>query len=260
MSDSVHVFVAGTKFAFSQERELFIGRANEAHIKLGSPYVSRRHGRLFATEQGWTYEDLGSRHGTRFRGNRITNLLLVGPVTLLLGEPGRGVEVHIVPQHPSRIFICYRRGDSGGHAGRLRDRLAEAFGETQVFRDIDSIEMGEDFVDRITRTIAACRVVLVLIGPRWLTALNAEGGRRLDDPDDYVRLEVSAALRAPQSVTVIPVLVQGADMPRTADLPDDLLPLSRRSALLAPDDQWSREMGTLVERIETIMRTPVDTP
>jgi len=181
-------------------------------------------------------------------------MILVGPVTLLLGEPGHGEEVRILPQHPSRIFICYRRDDSAGHAGRLRDRLAETFGATQVFRDIDNIRMGEDFVERVTRAIDACRVVLVVIGRQWLMAQTADGHRRLDDPEDYVRLEVAAALRASAPTTVIPVLVQGATMPRADALPEDLRPLSRRSALSAPDEQWTAEIDALIERIEAIMR------
>lgn len=256
MSDSVQLVVAGNQFTFSDERILTIGRAEDVDVHLDSPYVSRHHGRLTPTSDGWQYEDLGSKHGTHFRGSRISRLLLVGPVTLVLGEPGHGQELRILPTHPSRIFICYRREDSAGHAGRLRDRLAQIFGKSQVFRDIDNMRAGEDFVERVTRTIGACRVVLVVIGRHWLDARNADGRRRLDDPDDYVRLEVATALNTDSPATVIPVIVQGATMPRREELPPDLAPLSRRSALTASDEQWDAEMDALTERIESIIRTP----
>jgi hypothetical protein len=260
MSDSIRLIAAGNEFMFAGERELSIGRAVDADIRLDSMYVSRHHGRLVATPDGWLYEDVGSRRGTYFRGRRVTKLLLVGPVTLLLGEPGHGAEIRILPQHPSRIFICYRREDSAGHAGRLRDRLVLTFGKTQVFRDIDNLQIGEDFVERITRTIATCRVVLVVIGRHWLDARDADGRRRLDDPEDYVRLEVMAALNASSPITIIPVLVQGAAMPRTDDLPVQLRPLCRRSALVASDERWTVEMDELVDQVETIMRTSTEAP
>jgi hypothetical protein len=258
MTAVIRLIASGIDYTFANDNEILIGRAESADVRLANPYVSRRHGRLTRRSEGWVYEDIGSTRGTMFRGRRIEELLLVGPVTLLLGEPGRGEEVHIRPEHPSRIFICYRRDDAGGHAGRLRDRLAAAFGDSQIFLDIDRISIGEDFVDRVTRVVSSCRVLLVVIGRRWLDCQDDHGGRRIDDPQDYVRLEILTALRRTSGITVIPILVQGASMPREEDLPSDIAALSRRNALILPDERWRSEIDLLVERLETIMRIEHD--
>jgi hypothetical protein len=260
VSTKIVLLAGGVEYSFSDREEIWLGRADTADVRLSNPHVSRRHGRLTQTPDGWLYEDAGSRHGTRYQGRPITRLSLVKPVTLLLGAPGRGEEVHIRPQHPSRIFICYRREDSAGHAGRLRDRLAEAFGESQVFLDIEHIGIGEDFVDRITGVVGSSRAVLVVIGPRWLSATDAHGRRRLDDEGDYVRLEIATALRRQARATVIPVLVQGARMPTEQELPDDLRPLARRNALVAPDERWRPEVDRLIERLEAIMVSSPEQP
>src|SRR5690348_16461155 len=92
------------------------------------------------------------------------------------------------------IFLSYRRQESSQLAGRLYDRLADQFGEGQVFIDVDTIEPGVDFAEEVSRAVAACKVLLAIIGPGWLTAADKHGRRRLDDPDDIVRLEIEAAL------------------------------------------------------------------
>src|SRR5215469_5606905 len=128
------------------------------------------------------------------------------------------------------IFISYRRQESSHLAGRLYDRLADRFGEGQVFIDVDAIEPGVDFAEAIRRAVAACQVLVTVIGPNWLTATDQRGGRRLDDPDDLVRLEIEAALA--RGVRVIPILVAGAVMPGRQDLPESLAGLARRNALI----------------------------
>jgi len=115
------------------------------------------------------------------------------------------------------IFVSYRRRESRDFAGRLYDRLADRFGEGQVFMDVDTIEPGVDFAEEISRAVAACQVLLAIIGPGWLTVTDKRGRRRLDDPDDIVRLEIEAALA--RDVRVIPILVEGAVMPGRPDLP-----------------------------------------
>jgi hypothetical protein len=109
------------------------------------------------------------------------------------------------------IFVSYRRQESSHLAGRLYDRLADRFGEAQVFIDVDTIEPGVDFAEEIFRAVAACKVLLAIIGPAWLSSADGQGGRRLDDPGDIVRLEVEAALQ--RGVRVIPILMDGAVMP-----------------------------------------------
>ena len=130
---------------------------------------------------------------------------------------------------PGRIFMTYRREDTAYPAAWLFDRLASHFGRNQVFKDIDSIELGDDFVEVITAAVGSCDALLALIGDRWLSSTGRDGQRRLDDPDDFVRLEIEAALA--RNVRVIPILVEGAQMPRADELPASLARLARRQAL-----------------------------
>jgi hypothetical protein len=123
----------------------------------------------------------------------------------------------------ARVFISYRREDAAGHVGRLYDALAARLGADAVFMDIDHIAPGQNFADVLHRAVSTCQVVLVVIGPRWLAAADPDGGRRLDGPADFVRLEVAEALRG--TTRVIPVLVHGARMPEAAELPAELAPL-----------------------------------
>jgi formylglycine-generating enzyme required for sulfatase activity len=152
-------------------------------------------------------------------------------------------------QHPG-IFICYRREDTGGHAGRLSDHLIAHFGDEQIFMDLDQIEPGEDFVQVIEEAVGACDILLALIGRNWL-ASHDETGRRLDNPNDFVRLELGAALA--RGVSVIPVLVQGAQMPRPPDLSEDIRPLTRRQAFELSDRRWRHDVDQLVERLERVL-------
>jgi TIR domain len=122
-----------------------------------------------------------------------------------------------IPDASGRVFISYRREDTAYPAGWLYDRLADRYGTGQVFKDVDSIELGDNFVEAITGAVGSCDVLLALIGPRWLTITNDHGRRRLDDRDDFVRLEIEAALNRP--VLVIPILADGAKMPRPRSCP-----------------------------------------
>jgi TIR domain len=119
-----------------------------------------------------------------------------------------------------RIFISYRRDESAYPAGWLYDRLADHCDGGQVFKDVDSIKLGDDFVEVITRAVGSCDVLLALIGEQWLAITDAQGRRRLDDPNDFVRLEIEAALA--RNVRIIPILVDGARMPTTEDWAADV--------------------------------------
>lgn len=152
------------------------------------------------------------------------------------------------------IFVSYRRQESSHLAGRLYDRLADRFGEGQVFIDVDTIEPGVDFNDEIRRAVAACKVLLAVIGLNWLTAADGRGRRRLDDPDDSVRLEIETALA--REVRVIPILVEGAVMPGRGDLPEGLVGLTRRNAFLIRHDSFRSDVGRLVAVIERILAVP----
>jgi hypothetical protein len=145
------------------------------------------------------------------------------------------------------IFLSYRRADGAGTAGRLADRLSQHFGAQAVFRDIESIEAGENFEDAIGNAVRAAAVVLIVIGPRWLE-LNAHGKRRIDDPDDYVRREVELAMAV--GAPVIPVLVEGARPPSAERLPPSIRTLAKLNAVELTHERWDRDVGDLLRLIE----------
>jgi len=129
----------------------------------------------------------------------------------------------------SRIFISYRREDSAGYAGRIYDRLKAYFPDAQIFMDVDTISPGDDFVVSIEKAVSSCDVFIALIGQDWIGIEDHQGNRRLDDPNDFVRIELATALK--RGIRVIPVLLQDTPMPRADELPADLMALSRRNAL-----------------------------
>ena len=150
------------------------------------------------------------------------------------------------------VFVSYRRDDSSGYAGRLYERLVREFGRKRVFMDLDTLEPGVDFVERIDEAVASADVLLAVIGRTWLSAALGEGGsRRLDDPNDFVRLEIATALR--RGIRVIPLLVGGARMPPGRDLPLDLDALARRHAHELSDSRWSYDVERLVEAIRPLV-------
>jgi len=147
-----------------------------------------------------------------------------------------------------RIFISYRRDETAYPAGWLFDRLAQHFGPAQIFKDVDSIELGDDFVQVISRAVGSCDVLLALIGDRWLTITDDRGRRRLDDPDDFVRLEIGAALE--RNVRIIPILVAGANMPRADELPAGLVGLERRQALELSPSRFEYDTNRLLKVLD----------
>lgn len=146
------------------------------------------------------------------------------------------------------IFISYRRSDSEGHVGRLYDHLVRHFSIDSLFMDIDDISPGQDFVQVLEDGVAACQVLLAVIGPQWLAVSDADGARRLDQWNDFVRLEVATALRL--NKLVIPILVQGAKMPSPADLPEDLAPLARRNAVELSHKSFAYDVEKLAQLIQ----------
>jgi TIR domain len=154
------------------------------------------------------------------------------------------------------VFISYRREDSQSAAGRLADHFETHLTGVSIFRDVDTIEPGIDFVEAIEGAIRASDVMLVVIGPRWLTMTNANGTRRLDDPSDYHRQEISHALSL--NKFVIPVLVDGARMPEGRDLPEELqkLNLARRNAHELSDRRWNYDVSELAKAIRKRLGLP----
>jgi TIR domain/Bacterial SH3 domain len=147
-----------------------------------------------------------------------------------------------------KIFINYRRGDDPGYTGRLFDRLQDAFAPEQLFLDVDNIAPGLDFVRVLDERVAECDVVLAVIGKGWLDARDAKGARRLEDPDDFVRIEIAAALS--QDKRVIPVLVGDAPMPRPDELPEALRPLARRNAVRLTHERFRADMQGLIKALQ----------
>lgn len=148
------------------------------------------------------------------------------------------------------IFISYRRGDAAGYAGRLYDGLSARFGAERIFMDVDAIEPGADFVQRIAEVLGECRVLLVVIGSEWLQARDSAGNRRLDAPQDFVRTEIETALS--HDIRVIPVLTQDTPMPTVEQLPESLATLARRNAIELSDVRWHYDLGRLLDFLETV--------
>ena len=166
---------------------------------------------------------------------------------LLIGQP----QTVIMPI----LFLNYRRDDSAGHAGRLFDRLEKHYGRGSVFMDVSGkIEPGEPFHKAIERAVESCDVLLAVIGQQWVTGTNRAGKRRIDDPADFVRLEIAKALQ--RNIRVIPVLVQRASMPAFDDLPPDLQPLTQNQAVELTDSRWDFDVSQLIAGLDRLLRPP----
>lgn len=152
------------------------------------------------------------------------------------------------------IFINYRRNDSQGEAGRLFDDLTLRFGHESVFMDVAGIEPGRDFRKAIDQSVATCSVLLAMIGQDWLDAKHPLGHRRLDDANDFVRIELASALR--RDIPVVPVLVQGAKMPYAEQLPDDLKELAFRNAVELTHARWKSDVNVLIQALQPYMDEP----
>ena len=151
-----------------------------------------------------------------------------------------------------KIFISYRRDDSGPTAGRLYDRLAEKFGEANIFIDVDNMPAGVDFVKHLNKQVECCDLFLCAVGPNWLSAKDEDGHRRLDQPDDYVRVEIAAALN--RDIPVIPVLIDGARVPKARELPNDIAALNRRHAVEVRNSHFRRDADGLTEQIREVLK------
>ena len=148
------------------------------------------------------------------------------------------------------VFISYRREDSGGYAGRINDRLISRLGRENVFFDVDTIPPGRDFEEVLSERVGKCDALLAVIGKHWVFSADSENKRRLDDPKDFVRIEIEAALN--RDVPVIPVLVDGAPMPRAEDLPDSLKRLIRRQAVEITHARFDSDAERLTEALSQI--------
>jgi hypothetical protein len=152
------------------------------------------------------------------------------------------------------IFISYRREDAAPWAGRLYERLAREFPRNQLFIDVDAIEPGLDFAHVLEQQVSACDVLLAIIGSGWVEARNKEGLRRLDDPKDFIRIELDAALK--RDIRVIPVLIDGAMMPSEDELPGPLKPIVRRNAVQVSHVSFGADTQRLVEVLKRLVTQP----
>ena len=150
---------------------------------------------------------------------------------------------------PHKIFISYRRQDSGANALGIGQYLEHEFGRKNVFIDVD-MRAGSKFPAVLEERLAECKVLLVLIGSDWLNSKDDEGRRRLDNPDDWVRLEIARALK--RDITVIPVRVNGAELPAKASLPVDIRGLLDHQATSVTLAGFRNEMAGLVRDIRSI--------
>jgi hypothetical protein len=186
--------------------------------------------------------------------NNATSMILIG-VIALVAVVGIGVLARRKPNWGrERIFISYRRADSRDETERIRDELADHFGDTTIFKDIGSIEYGEDYRKRLEESVTHADVVLVMIGTQYLSITDTTTGeRRLFQPGDFVRMEVELALQG--NKIVIPVLVDGASIPKADDLPPTIRDLTYRNALpIRPDPDFQADIARLIKAIEATLR------
>lgn len=148
----------------------------------------------------------------------------------------------------TRIFINYRRQDSEGYVGRLYDHLCQHFEPQDIFMDVDSIPPGADFVDTLEQAVSGCDVFIAMIGPQWIDITDEHGDRRLDQWNDFVRIEITSALN--QKKVIVPVLVGRARMPSPAQLPDELQLFARRNALELSQQHFAQDVKKLVKVIQ----------
>jgi tetratricopeptide (TPR) repeat protein len=150
-----------------------------------------------------------------------------------------------------KIVLSYRRSDAPGMAGRIRDWLAQHYGDGNVFMDIDSIPPGVNFREYIEEQLKECDVLLAIIGPRWIGQRRGKPPR-IKDEDDWVRIEVETALQ--RDIPVVPVLVEGAAIPRPNQLPETLQPLLRRNAAsVGRGRDFHAHVGHLIRSLDRLL-------
>jgi hypothetical protein len=148
------------------------------------------------------------------------------------------------------VFISYRRGDADGQARALVTRLARQRGKKSVFIDVDDMAPGVDFRDVLKERLASCDMMLALIGKGWLHATDADGHRRLEDANDFVRQEIATALK--RNIAVTPVLLEGAGMPAVEYLPGDLKTLVHRNSFELTHARWDADVTEMLKRLGLI--------
>jgi TIR domain len=148
----------------------------------------------------------------------------------------------------SSVFLCYRREDSGGFAGRIQDQLVRDLGADVLFMDVDNIPFGLNFVKVLRDEVAKCDVLLAVIGQNWLDSRDERGGRRLDNPNDFVRIEIETALK--RDIPVVPILLDGVRVPKADDLPEELGELSLRNGIDVRLASFHSDVSRLIQGLK----------
>lgn len=171
-----------------------------------------------------------------------------------------GFSKEVKQNRKKNIFVNYRVHDTAGETGRLVDRLKQHFSEDQIFMDIDKIEPGLDFTKAISKSLESCDVMLAIIGPHWLGINPSDNTSRIKNPNDWVKTEISTALQ--RDIRVIPVLVDGGDLPGADELPPELQPLLLRQSYEISNKRWDYDTGELINVLikSGITPKPVPTP
>lgn len=149
------------------------------------------------------------------------------------------------------VFISYRRADSAGYTRSMYNSLTQTFSDQQIFMDVDDIKAGTDFVSVLEERLENCEVLLVMIGKHWLDIRDEQGQPRLDNPQDWVRTEIATALK--RNLRVIPILIEGATMPKEEALPDELKPLVRRQALMLSNYGFNYQISHIISVISELI-------
>jgi hypothetical protein len=148
------------------------------------------------------------------------------------------------------VFVSYRRDDVPDATDRLADSLINRLGKDDVFLDVDNIDIGARFATVVRDWVGRCDVLLAVMGRGWLDATDEDGGRRLENPRDYVRLEIESALE--RDIRVVPVLIHGARIPKEVQLPESLVPLLERNAIELSRAHWDADVERLVTALERV--------
>lgn len=167
------------------------------------------------------------------------------PTTTFLSNAEEGEKL----SNSISIFISYRRSDSEAMTGRIYDRLVNDFSRGQIFKDVDSIRLGVDFVEDLDQALKRCQVLLAIIGKSWVDAREEDGSRRIDNPNDFVRIEIESALN--RKIPVVPVLLDGVCVPSTSELPDSIQVLARCQGMeVGQDPRFHDDITRLVKRLK----------
>ncbi len=173
---------------------------------------------------------------------------------ILTGEvpdspPSKPTAAPQADSHPAQCFISYRRYDSADVVGRIYDRLSARYGDATIFKDVDNIPIGVDFRKVIEEAVSRCVVMLVVIGRDWIDLVDEQGQRRIEDPRDFVRLEIEAALQ--RDIPIIPLVVRNGSMPKAEELPPSIQDLAFRNGLeIRSDPDFNQDIEKLYDYLD----------